>query len=90
MQKRKNKKRQKQEKDTVYILKMILYHVVGIQWLRITLSSGTQIPIPIGFMLGLLFTTHEHFQIDRKIEYAVLLSAMFVGFWLPVGVSVLL
>jgi len=90
MPKRNRKQRQKPEKDSVYILKMILYHVIGIQWLRITLHSGMMIPIPIGFLIGLLFTSHEHFQIDRKIEYAVLLTAMVVGFWLPVGVTILL
>jgi len=90
MPKRKYKKRQKPEKDTVYILKMILYHIIGIQWLRITLHSGFLIPIPIGFLVGLLFTSHDHFQIDRKIEYAVLLTSMVVGYWLPVGVTILL
>lgn len=90
MSKRRINRRQKPEKDSVYILKIILYHVIGIQWLRITLHSGMIIPIPIGFLIGLLFTSHEHFQIDRKIEYAVLLTAMVIGFWLPVGVSVLL
>jgi len=90
MPKRNRKKRLKPEKDTVYILKIILYNVIGIQWLRITLHSGVMIPIPIGFIIGLLFTSHEHFQIDRKIEYAVLLMAMVIGFWLPVGVSILL
>ncbi len=80
----KNKTKTKKETDGVYLLKLVLYLILGAQWIRIT-KSGTQIPIPYGFIVGLLFAAHDHFQIDRKIEYALLLTAMFVGFWLPVG-----
>jgi hypothetical protein len=83
----KNKKNPTQELDSVYLLKLVLYLVVGAQWLKIVTASGSQIPIPIGALVGLLFATHEHFRLDRKIEYAVLLVAMFVGFWVPVGLS---
>ena len=72
--------------DSTYLLKLVLYLIIGSQWLRI--SKGTsEIPIPVGFIIGILFTLHEHFRIDRKIEYAVLLMALFIGFWLPMGIS---
>ena len=75
------------ELDTVYILKLVLYLVVGAQWIRIVDGTGTfQLPIPIGLIVGLLLARHERFQIDRKIEYAILLIAMFVGFWSQVGI----
>lgn len=89
MPKQKNKRLNKPEKDSIYILKMVLYHIIGVQWLRITLPSGSLVPIPIGFLIGLIFTAHEHFQIDRKIEYAILIMAMFIGFWLPVGITII-
>ena len=79
-----------QELDTVYLLKLVLYLVLGSQWLRIQSVSGNVIPLPIGFMLGLYFASHEHFQIDRKIEYAILILAMFISFWLPIGITILL
>jgi hypothetical protein len=69
--------------DGVYLLKLVLYLLVGSLWLKITTTSGTHIPLPIGLIIGLLFTTHEHFQIDRKIEYAILLAAMLVGYFVP-------
>jgi hypothetical protein len=73
--------------DSVYLLKLVLYLIIGAQWLRLENTSGsTQIPIPVGLIIGALFAMHDHFQIDRKIEYAVLLIAMFVGFWTQVGV----
>lgn len=80
-------KRHGAELDSVYVLKLVLYLVVGAQWVRFENPAGTtQIPIPIGLLIGLLFAAHDHFKIDRKIEYAVLFVAMFVGFWTQVGV----
>jgi hypothetical protein len=80
-------KKTSDELDSVYVLKLVLYLILGSLWLRITLKSGSEIPIPLGALIGLLFATHEHFRIDRKIEYAVLLVAMFVGFWVPMGLD---
>jgi len=79
-----------QELDSTYILKLVLYLIIGSQWLRITKGDATQLPIPVGFIIGLLFAAHDHFQIDRKIEYALLLVAMFIGFWLPLGITIML
>ena len=78
-------KNQKQELDSVYILKLVLYLIIGAQWLKIETKTGTQIPIPVGALIALLFAAHDHFLLDRKIEYAVILVAMFIGFWVPVG-----
>jgi hypothetical protein len=73
--------------DSSFFLKLTLYLIIGSQWVRIQYSS-TQIPIPAGLVIGLLFAGHEHFQIDRKIEYAMLLLASFIGFWLPLGLTI--
>lgn len=77
-----------QELDSVYVLKLVLYLIIGCLWLRITTGEANQIPLPVGLIIGLLFASHEHFQIDRKIEYGVLLMSMFVGFWLPIGITI--
>ncbi|HEY1835669.1 MAG TPA: hypothetical protein VGG13_02505 [Candidatus Saccharimonadales bacterium] len=77
------------ELDSVYLLKLVLYLIVGAQWVRLENAGGTtQIPIPIGLFIGVLFAAHDHFKIDRKIEFAILLVAMFVGFWTQVGVYI--
>ncbi len=78
-----------QEPDAVYFLKLVLYLIIGSQWLRITRGS-MQFPLPIGLLVGLCFTRMERFQIDRKIEYAVLLVSMFISFWLPLGLEIVL
>lgn len=87
MPKTKSRSRKKADLDSVYLLKLVLYLIIGAQWLRLDHGTGS-IPVPIGLMIGMLFAMHEHFKIDRKIEYAVLLIAMFVGFWTQVGVYV--
>ncbi|MBW3538407.1 hypothetical protein KY386_02855 [Candidatus Parcubacteria bacterium] len=70
------KKAFKPETDSVYFLKILLYLILGLLWLR---RDGKTI-IPIGLLLGLLFAHHDHFQIDRKIEYAILLVAALLAF----------
>ncbi|HSX00096.1 MAG TPA: hypothetical protein VLH38_03610 [Patescibacteria group bacterium] len=74
--------------DGVYLLKLLLYVLLGSMWLKLSHGTNMDIPIPVGFVVGLLFTTHEHFRIDRKIEYAVLLVAMLVGYFAPYGLYI--
>lgn len=84
------KQKRTQELDSVYLLKIALFLIVGSQWLYISSADATkQLPIPVGAVVCLLFAMHEHFKIDRKIEYAIILLAMFIGFWLPVGITVI-
>jgi hypothetical protein len=90
----KSKRRARQpavtELDSVYLLKLVLYMVLGVLWLRIYPNPDVPVPIPVGALLALIFASHDHFAIDRKIEYAVILLAMFVGFWLPIGIDIML
>lgn len=71
------------EPDSVYFLKLVLYFLLGCLWVRIGGESGAS--LPIGLVIGLLFATHDHFQIDRKIEIAVLLIATILSFIAPIG-----
>ena len=82
-------KKRKDSSDDAYILKIVMYLIIGTQWLRITKGASWQVPIPYGALIALLFARHEHFKIDRKIEYAVIIVAMFIGFWIPPGLSFL-
>jgi hypothetical protein len=74
--------------DGVYLFKMVLYLLLGSMWLKISSGGDMTFPIPIGLIIGLIFTTHEHFQIDRKIEYAVMLVAMLFGYFAPYGLYI--
>lgn len=79
----------KPELDSVYTLKLVMYLIIGTLWVRLQSSGGSmQIPIPVGLIIGGLFAMHDHFKIDRKIEYAVLLVAMLVGFWSQIGLLI--
>ena len=85
----KRKKKQKTETDQTYFLKIVLYLILGTFWVRFVNPDMTrQIPIPVGFLIGLLYASHDHFKIDRKIEYAVLVVAMFASFWAQTGLYI--
>lgn len=84
----KRTKKAQKESDSSYFLKLVLYLIVGSQWLRIESFPDWSIPIPLGFIVGLMFASHDHFAIDRKIEFALLLVAAFISFWLPMGIIV--
>ena len=86
----KKRKSKQSEPDSVYFLKIILFFVLGGVWIAFDSELGVTKSIPIGFIIGNFFAAHDHFQIDRKIEYAVLLVAMFMGFWLPLGAELTL
>jgi hypothetical protein len=78
------------ETDGAYLLKLTLYVIFGSLWLgfREPLSFfGLQIAsLPVGLCVGLIFASHEHFQVDRKVEYAVLIVVAVIS--LVVGVEV--
>jgi len=75
--------------DGVFILKLTLYVLLGSLWLKVSHGgSNLHLPIPVGFAVGLLFASHEHFRIDKKIEYAVLVIATLIGFMAPYGLFV--
>lgn len=84
MAKRKNAKRPS-DVDGLFLLKLLLYILVGSLWLKIANGGSVTFGLPIGFIAGLFFVRYERFQIDRKIEYAALLVAMLVGYFAPYG-----
>jgi hypothetical protein len=82
----KNKKSQKaSESDGVYVLKLVLYLVLGAQWVWLQHADGSSFGLPVGLLLGFIFAAHDHFKIDRKVEYAVLLVAALAGYILQIG-----
>jgi hypothetical protein len=64
------------EYDSVYFLKILLYLMLGSVWG--TTGSGARI-LPIGIIIGAFIAQHEKLQIDRKIEYAMLLVGGVLG-----------
>ena len=77
-----------QELDSVYLLKLLLYVLMGSLWLKVSHGNNAPFALPVGFAVGLIFAAHEHFRIDRKIEYAVLFVAMLIGYIAPYGLYV--
>lgn len=88
----KTKKPVRAENDGVYFLKLVLYIVLGSLWLKfaVPLQFGDFMlnGIPLGLVLGLIFASHDHFQVDRKIEYAVLIVVTILTYFLPAGIVI--
>ena len=77
------KKNRRTESDSVYFLKLVMFFILGGIW--VYFENGIIPGVPIGLIIGVLFASKDHFQIDRKIEYAVLLSAAILSFVAPIG-----
>ncbi len=69
------KKSPLRETDNTYFLKILIYFVLGTIWIKV---SGYVI-FPVGLILGVIIAQHDHFAIDRKIEYAILIVAAVLG-----------
>ena len=76
------------ESDGAYFLKLVLFLIISSLWLRIEFSDGTLLPLPLGAAIAVIYAMHDHFQIDRKIELALILVGMFISFWLPIGIFI--
>lgn len=84
------KPKAKTQADSTYFLKLVLYVVVATLWLKFatpfTIGPVLINGLPLGLAVGLIFASHDHFKIDRKIEYAVLVVMTIVTYFLPAGV----
>ena len=69
------KKASARETDNAYFLKILIYFVLGTIWIKV---NGYVI-FPVGLLLGILVAQHDHFAIDRKVEYAILIIAAVLG-----------
>ena len=76
------------ESDGAYFLKLVLFLILSSLWLRIEFTDGSLLPLPVGAAIAVLYAMHDHFQIDRKIELALILVGMFISFWLPIGIFI--
>ena len=78
------------EKDSTYFLKLVLYIIVASFWLKfqspISLGGFQLYGFPLGLFIGLIFASHDHFQVDRKIEYAILIVVTILTFFVPAGI----
>lgn len=81
------------EKDSAYLFKIVLYIILGSLWIKfadpIQITEAFSLNgLPLGLVIGLFFASHDHFAIDRKIEYAILLVMTVASLYLPVGIIV--
>jgi hypothetical protein len=82
----------KSETDGTFLLKIVLYVVLGSLWLKfaqpLAIGGFNVRGLPIGLVIGLIFASHDHFQVDRKLEYVILIVMTVLSFFLPTGILV--
>ncbi len=91
-----NKKKQTKtldnEADSTYLLKIVIYILLGMLWIRFSepfhIGLFTFSAFPIGLIIALLFIRNDHFAIDRKIEYPLVIVATIVSFFLESGIII--
>ncbi len=71
----KTAKKATRETDNTYFLKILIYFVLGTIWIKV---NGFVV-FPVGLLLGVIIAQHDHFAIDRKVEYAILIVAAVLG-----------
>jgi hypothetical protein len=54
----------------------------------ITIGAFQVHGFPLGLFIGLLFAAHDHFQMDRKIEFAGGIIVTIITFYVPAGIVV--
>lgn len=80
------------EADSTYFLKLVLYVILGSFWIKfhqpVAIGDFLINGFPLGLLIGLLFARHDHFQVDRKIEYAILIIVTILTFFVPAGIVI--
>lgn len=78
------------ERDSTYFLKIVMYIILGSLWIKFAhpLFIGPLVlsGLPVGLMIGVLLASRDPSQIDRKIEYALLIIVAIMTYFLPAGI----
>jgi hypothetical protein len=75
MAKAAKKSKSAKETDNVYFLKILIYFVLGTIWIK----YNGYVVFPLGLIFGVILAQKDHFAIDRKVEYAILLISAIIG-----------
>lgn len=81
-----------EETDSAFLLKIVMYIILASVWVKfqepIDLGFVGISGIPIGLFVGLIIARQDRFQIDRKIEYVVLIVMTVVTYFVPAGIVI--
>ncbi len=87
---KKNKNNTDEEADSKFLLKVVLYVILASVWIKfqtpIDLGFTALYGIPVGLFVGLILASQDRFQIDRKIEYVLLIVMTVVTYFVPAGI----
>ena len=71
-----------------FLLKFVIFIVLGLTWFRLGAPVGPFEVVPIGLALGLILAIFERFRIGRSIEIIILVLAAVISYFSPVGIVI--
>ena len=71
-----------------FMLKLVLFMILGLIWFRLGAPLGSIQVLPIGLVIGLALAIFESFRIGQRIEIIILVAAAAVSYVLPVGIVI--
>ncbi|MDO8335258.1 MAG: hypothetical protein Q7T74_00535 [Candidatus Saccharibacteria bacterium] len=78
------------ETDGAFLLKIVIYVILASVWIKFQEPLDLFViginGIPIGLFIGLIVASQDRFQIDRKIEYVVLIVMTIITYFVPAGI----
>jgi hypothetical protein len=81
-----------EETDSAFLLKIVVYILLGSFWIKfqepVDLVFMGLNGVPIGLFIGLIIARQDRFQIDRKIEYVVLIVVTIISYFVPAGIVI--
>ncbi len=81
-----------EETDSAFLLKIVMYVILASVWIKflepIDLGVIALNGIPVGLLIGLIVARQDRFQIDRKIEYVVLIVMTIITYFVPAGIVI--
>lgn len=81
-----------EETDSAFLLKIVMYVILASVWIKfqepIDLGFIGLSGVPIGLFIGLIVARQDRFQIDRKIEYVVLIVMTIITYFIPAGIVI--
>lgn len=71
-----------------FLLKLTLFLVLGMTWLRLGVKIGFVEILPVGLAVGLIFAMFERFRIGRRAELIILILATIASYVSPIGIII--
>lgn len=71
-----------------FMLKLVLFMLLGLTWFRLGAPIGSVQVVPIGLAVGLILVNFERFRTGRQVEFVILVVAAIISYVSPLGIVI--